>query len=1023
MNRIKTAIISLVLSLAPITLLAQLPAVHQQPEARFREGMDLFSKEKYSAAREVFFDLMHQPQVLSYPALRAEAAYHEALCALELFNQDSRDRLLDFIDQHANNNHTNMVKFNLGRSEYQKRHYRAAIKHFEEVDTRELKGEMKAEYHFKKGYAHLSEEAFDAATREFAKVKDSRSRYAPPVNYYYAHLAYIKGDYQTALEGFSRIASDPNFKKIVPHYQIQIYYGMKDWAKVQETGPGLVAEATGNRKAEFARMTGDAFFYEQQYKEAIPWLKIYIETPGMRASREDQYQLGIACYHDSDLGCAEKSLQKAAGAQDSLAQNALYHLGHIYVLQDQKKFAWNAFREAYKIGLDKQIKEDALFNYAKLSYELSYNPYNEAIDALKTYIKEYPQSARLDEANGYLVDLFLSTRNYTGALEALDNIQKKTPDLLAAYQKISYYRGTELFLERKYGEAIQLWIKSLEYEGDKSLKAETHYWLGEAWYLQKQYDRALQYYNLFLTMPGAFSSPLYKTTPYNAAYAHFHRKEYDKASTEFRRFLRDPGQADNKMKADAAIRTGDCFFIRKSYEQSIGFYNQGLDLNVLDQDYATYQKAMALGVMDRIPEKIKALQDLVDRYPRSPYRDDALYELGSTYLVLNQNEQALRTFRQVTQEYKGSEFDKKGLLKIGLLQFNASLDDQALVTFKKVVNDYPGTPEATEALNLIRNIYVEIDRTDEFFKYAENVPFAKVSNREQDSLVFLAAENQYLNGNRLKALEGFNNYLDRFPNGKNRIPALFYRSESLYMEQKASEALSGYEEVANSNSTFMETALLRAAEISYNLQDCEKAMMHYDKLRSRAQFPANILTAWIGLMRCRHQLNQSQGALEAASEVLRSDKAAEKLLIEAHFISGKSYFALGDTLSAQREFRITHKLSAGAMGAEAKYFDGLFQFKQGQVNLAEKTVFDLIERYPSQDHWIAKAFLLLSDIYVSQDNIFQARQTLQSIIDNHEGSGPVKEAKEKLAALDQKQRSPDGETEKKNGETDFDDLF
>ena len=34
------------------------------------------------------------------------------------------------------------------------------------------------------------------------------------------------------------------------------------------------------------------------------------------------------------------------------------------------------------MDFDQSIKEDALFNYAKVTYELSYTPFNEAIRAL-----------------------------------------------------------------------------------------------------------------------------------------------------------------------------------------------------------------------------------------------------------------------------------------------------------------------------------------------------------------------------------------------------------------------------------------------------------------------------------------------------------------------------------------------------------------------------------------------------------------------------------------------------------------
>jgi TolA-binding protein len=58
----------------------------------------------------------------------------------------------------------------------------------------------------------------------------------------------------------------------------------------------------------------------------------------------------------------------------------------------KKNYARNAFKKAYDLGNDPTVTEDALFNYAKLAYELSFDPYNEAIIALRDYMAKYPRS-------------------------------------------------------------------------------------------------------------------------------------------------------------------------------------------------------------------------------------------------------------------------------------------------------------------------------------------------------------------------------------------------------------------------------------------------------------------------------------------------------------------------------------------------------------------------------------------------------------------------------------------------------
>lgn len=82
------------------------------------------------------------------------------------------------------------------------------------------------------------------------------------------------------------------------------------------------------------------------------------------------------------------------------------------------------------------------------------------------------------------------------------------------------------------------------------------------------------------------------------------------------------------------------------------------------------------------------------------------------------------------------------------------------------------------------------------------------------------------------------------------------------------------------------------------------------------------------------------------------------------------------------------------MGAEAKYMIAQLQFDNEKLDDAEKSVFALSDTYASYDYWVAKGFILLADIYVKKDNIFQARQTLQSIIDNYEGQDLVLIARE-----------------------------
>ena len=84
---------------------------------------------------------------------------------------------------------------------------------------------------------------------------------------------------------------------------------------------------------------------------------------------------------------------------------------------------------------------------------------------------------------------------------------------------------------------------------------------------------------------------------------------------------------------------------------------------------------------------------------------------------------------------------------------------------------------------------------------------------------------------------------------------------------------------------------------------------------------------------------------------------------------------------------------------------------------SEQLIFDLINEMPSQEYWIAKSFLVLADNYVQTSNLFQAKHTLEGVINNYEGEDVVNEAKEMMKEIE---RMEAGEEEEKEGNQEID---
>ncbi|HPI71715.1 MAG TPA: tetratricopeptide repeat protein, partial [Tenuifilaceae bacterium] len=342
-----------------------------------------------------------------------------------------------------------------------------------------------------------------------------QNKYAAPATYYYSHIAYEQKNYATALRGFEKLSTDETFSSFVPYYISQIYYLQREFEKVIAYAPPILESASPRRTPEIARLIGESYYRLKQYDEAVPYIEKFLES-SLSLTREDNYLVGFVYYRTNNYEEAIKYLERVPTDEDELSQNTYYHLADCYIKLDDKIKARQAFAMASKSNFDMEIKEDALFNFAKITYETLYNPFNEAIEAFRSYIELFPNSPRVDEAHHYLMLAYSNTKNYNDALQSLDKIKHKDASVKSAYQRVAFFRGLELFQNLSFAEATEKFSISLKYpEFNQTLNALGLYWRGESYYRQDQFQKAADDYNEFLVSPGSFSLPEYQMAHYN----------------------------------------------------------------------------------------------------------------------------------------------------------------------------------------------------------------------------------------------------------------------------------------------------------------------------------------------------------------------------------------------------------------------------------------------------------------------------------------------------------------------------
>jgi TolA-binding protein len=984
---------------------AQQPAHYTGPAAELAHARELFDKAQYAAA--LFeLDRIAESRTDPWADLRTEAEFWGAICAVRLQHQDATGRLLDFIDHHPENLHVPAVRLELFRHWFSKKRWGQAIAAARDVVEQDLEGNVRLEFLFKRGYANFMDGHMDAAQTDFAQVKDQPGVFGPPATYYTAHIHYVQRNYAAALEGFTKLKEDPDFGRIVPYYIAQVQFLQGHYDALLEYVQPLLADPDGaKRTGDINRLAGEAYFRTGQYDKALPYLEKSLQRSG--AERGDRYIAGYAWYKNGDWQKAlTQFTQVVNNSTDSLAQLAAYHMADCYLQQGQKNYARNAFKKAYDLSVDPTVTEDALFNYAKLAYELSFDPYSEAIIALRDYMAKYPRSPRHDEAQEFLLDVYLKTRNYEAALTALDAIRTKDLRLRTAYQKLAFDRAVELYEARKYDQAIAFLDRSLKDPVDQQAAVAARYWAAECEFAQGRYDDALHRYDAVRNSGGAYASELYEQAGYGMGYCFFKQKNYAEAATSFRRAT-DADGLPKAQRNDAMVRTGDCYFATKDEANAISWYDKAIAAGASAGDYAMYQKGVCQGLLKRFDEKIATLKKLLSLQPNSQYAADAKFQLGETYLNLDQDDKARPYYAEVADQYPNSPHVRTSMLQCALIDKRQGRTDQALLGFKAVVAKYPTADGAHDALAGIERIYVDQGKVADYEAYVRSLDFVDPATLDLDENYYRSAEQLYFSDQCDKAIGAFGDYLAKYPKGAYAVNAEYYRADCLHRAGKTQEALEGFERTVDAApDQLLEPALAAAATIQYGQGAWSAALEHYTQLEQRAALPVNVLAAQIGRLRCLSRLQRIPEAAAAGQQLLDNKDATDDLKAEAGLAIALAAVNNNDLDAAFARYKSIAAASSNESGAEAAYQKAYVRYLQQRYGDAEKEVFALVKQFPSHDHWKAKAFILLGDAYAAMNDVFQAKATLQSVVDHCTEPDLVAEASQRLARLNDQPAGP-----------------
>ena len=910
----------------------------------------------------------------------------------ELKSENSIELLEAYLKQYPDSRHANRVESMMASVYFEEGKYQEAIALYRSCDLDALADKERDEAALKLATSYLKVGNLEEAKVWFALLKDMSKTHQADAVYNLGYIDYVEGRYDAALKAFTSLKNDDVYDSLVPYYIGEIHLLRGEYKQADEVASDYLRHFAGHKdEAEMQRIQGEARYGLQDYLNAVSSLEAYVnavETP----QRKAMYELGMGYYHTGAYSKATEMLGRTTMVQDALAQNANLHMGLAYLQLKDRNQARMAFEQASIGDYDKAVKEQALYNYALCIHETSYSPFAESVIVFERFLNEFPDSRYRERVNDYLVETYMNTRSYDAALKSIAKISKPGPRIMEAKQKILFRLGTQAFANARFADALQYFNRSLEIgQYNTATQADAYYWRGEANYRLEKYQQAGKDLRRYLELAKNKRSQEYGLALYNLGYADFKQQHYSSALNWFSRFVNE-GTKDNKqVLADAYNRMGDCNFYARNFDDARRSYDKAEQVDPSLGDYSLYQEGFVKGLQKDYNGKIQSLNQLITNYPQSQYIDDALYEQGRAFVQLEDNANAIERFQLLVKNFPQSNMARRASNEIGLLYYQDDKYPEAITAYKEVIKNYPGSEEARLAQRDLKSIYIDLNKVDEYADFASTIPGgANFDVNERDSLTYVAAERVYMRGENTEARNSFVKYLQTFPEGAFSLNANYYIGLIDYNQKNYESASAHLNKVlAYPDNKYSEEAMMMSAEMAYLANAYDKALELYKLLKDRASTPERRELAATGMLRSAAMANNDEEVILAATAVLADAKVAPELESEARHYRAQSLVKVNQMQHAVADWKVLAQDTRNVYGAEAKYRLAQYLFDTGKTADSEKEVLNYLEVSTPHTYWLARSFVLLSDIYAKLDRKLEARQYLLSLKQNYQANDDI----------------------------------
>ncbi|WP_255233433.1 tetratricopeptide repeat protein [Aliifodinibius salipaludis] len=448
---------------------------------------------------------------------------------------------------------------------------------------------------------------------------------------------------------------------------------------------------------------GESYYQQGHYQEAIEALKNAMPHLNDELRSKAVYLIAESSNYLGDYDEASRYYKQYINMKEGTDEVRVAHYGLGWLYHKQEIYHWAADEFGKAAEGDDETARKALY-YKAVNEKLG-SRYADALNTFRTFGDRFQEGLWVEQAYYEWAITAYEVGRHTEAIDALLPLVRSDREL-DWKGKVYTLLGEAYFANKEYTRALQAFDAAEKVtDVDPAIKRQAKFQKAWVQYSNQAYEQAQPIFRSVYT--EAPDTKLGQESLFWSADALYQMQRYGQAVEQFAEFInRYP---DHEMVGPANYALGWSYFKNGDYEQAIDpfktFYQ---DYDAPDVALYPYDTDTQLRIGDAYyaindyENAISYYQDVIGAEPGGDY---AMYQMANSYYRDEQTYEAVTTFRRFLRIYPYSQFVEQAQYNIAYIYLNTGNYTQAVEEFQEVINKYPNTEWAARAQYNIGDAY------------------------------------------------------------------------------------------------------------------------------------------------------------------------------------------------------------------------------------------------------------------------------------------------------------------------------